>query len=622
MKKHLLLLLGLGMILSTQAQKGHVAVEAKDAAGVEMNEPSYNGTIIGQPPVISSKDAAAIGSTIYDMQTNSTVVRRLDIHDDGTMSAVWTMGFNSDNGYDDRGTGYNYFDGSAWGAIPGARIESERTGWPQLLSVSKDIVIAHGPADGSLLMNQNSAFGADDWTETSITASPIPRLVWPRAAVGGPDGNTIHLIANTYDEYAGMIRTIVYYRSTDGGQTWDITGEVIDGADSTKYNLIRGDQYTIDARGNTIAIGIFSSLGDVQVLKSTDNGDTWTSLTVIDFPDQFEPFNSDEDFFDVDEDGIADSTSKNEGSGAVIIDSEGKVHVAAALWFGHYDGGNYYYPSLSDGIVYWNENMPEGEFSTDFIVAPSMVYLHNNLDTVVKMPDPNGNGEPDWAVDDPSTSFFGDYQLSLSSFPQFAIDEDDNIYMVYSTVMEEYYKDDANPNLQHFRHIYCVGKYANGGWDEPVNLTLETGIDANTENICPMAARNIYNDELHVMWQNDSEPGISVDTDGDGDPPTTNTIIYNSFPRELILPAVGIKNAKKNNTTSSFAYPNPVKDILHLDIKQGADVKIYDVTGRNMLHIKQASSSQTIDMSSYENGTYLIQVADQHGVETQKVLKQ
>ena len=55
-----------------------------------------------------------IGATKYDLQTNSACQNRFYLYPDGSMGGVWTRGM-AEPGYDDRGTGYNYYDGSSVG---------------------------------------------------------------------------------------------------------------------------------------------------------------------------------------------------------------------------------------------------------------------------------------------------------------------------------------------------------------------------------------------------------------------------------------------------------------------------------------------------------------------------
>jgi len=89
-----------------------------------------------------------IGGTWYDLQSNATLGNRFQRWDDGTMAAVWTQGYNSPPGFPDRGTGYNYFDGTTWGSIPtpGQIVEDVRSGWPSVaaLGANGEIVVSHG----------------------------------------------------------------------------------------------------------------------------------------------------------------------------------------------------------------------------------------------------------------------------------------------------------------------------------------------------------------------------------------------------------------------------------------------------------------------------------------------
>ena len=74
--------------------------------------------------------ATLLGQSYYDLQSNSSVARRLYLDDDGSMSAVWIMSpdENAAGNWPERGTGYNHYDGSDWGSAPTVRIEAQRTG--------------------------------------------------------------------------------------------------------------------------------------------------------------------------------------------------------------------------------------------------------------------------------------------------------------------------------------------------------------------------------------------------------------------------------------------------------------------------------------------------------------
>ena len=76
-----------------------------------------------------------IGTSTYDLQSNGSVQNRIVVHSDGTISAGWTMSAEYNTTYSDRGTGYNFFDGTSWGTQPTSRLEASRGGWPSIIAL-------------------------------------------------------------------------------------------------------------------------------------------------------------------------------------------------------------------------------------------------------------------------------------------------------------------------------------------------------------------------------------------------------------------------------------------------------------------------------------------------------
>ena len=96
-----------------------------------------------------------IGTSTYDLQSNASVQNRIIVHDDGTISATWTMSQEYNISYTDRGTGYNFFDGTSWGTQPTNRLESSRGGWPSIIALGNgsEHVITH---NASLFLNNTT----------------------------------------------------------------------------------------------------------------------------------------------------------------------------------------------------------------------------------------------------------------------------------------------------------------------------------------------------------------------------------------------------------------------------------------------------------------------------------
>lgn len=448
-------------------------------------------------PVQRSLTETQIGNSYYDLQTNSSVQRRILNHSNGTISATWTFSNNSD--WSNRGTGYNYFNGSAWGSIPGNTIESERTGWPNPLATSqgKEIIISHSTASSIMRRVQRNTIGSGTWSQDNLTNQNAQ--VWGRSAVGGANGNTIHMVgmtlpvANAGTIFNGMDGAFLYTRSSNGGTSWDIVDYQIPGTDSSYWNGFDGDSYAMDAKDNTVVIVVGGLGRGVQLFKSTDNGVNWSMQDVMVSNVWFEESST---FVDT---TLADRLWTSDGSVAVLIDDNGMSHV----WFGTMfianpditDGNINYYP-YTNGIEYWTEDFP----------GTNSLRLIGELDL-------DGNGQLDL------TNSGGQYRFSgLVSHPQAGIDDDGCLYLSYTMVRE-----DLSNGSQNYRHTYVMKSCDNGcSWSFPIDVT---GSATNNFVECafPSIARHV-DDEIHIVYMADNEPGIAVS--GDMDPSTVNKIIY------------------------------------------------------------------------------------------------
>ena len=117
----------------------------------------------------------------------------------------------------------------------------------------------------------------------------------------------------------------------DAGATWDITDAIIPGLDSEFMFSDGTDAYAIDARGETSTDSRLQQHSDINVYKSTDNGDTWETMTAYDFPlERYRdrPGYTFEDLPPYDPaqpDSLAIFTSDD--SGALLLDQDGMAHV-------------------------------------------------------------------------------------------------------------------------------------------------------------------------------------------------------------------------------------------------------------------------------------------------------
>ena len=474
--------------------------------------PSIN-PYTSQPPVQFTNHETIIGITTYDLQSNSAVQNRIMNNGDGTISAVWTYSESFDIAAADRGTGYNFYDGTNWGPIPTARIEAEKTGWPNIGATAggSEVFICHNIQQGQLTSGIRTTIGSGPWTLANIT--PGNDMVWNRMAIGGANGQTIHHIS-LFDPFGGpypgtgVQSQMLYWRSQDGGQTYDINEAVIPGLDQTNYTAFSGDSYHIAAKGDTVAVVYFGALDPTILAKSTDNGDTWTTTVIYNAFPAGVTYDAGSNnttgavigISDINGDGIPDTTKAgSDGAGWVLLDNDGMVHVfyGAMDYIDETPGDDAwsYFPG-TNGMMYWNENFGDRD----------AVVIGGSIDT-------DGSGVLDIVG-------IAQYFQSLSAFPSAGIAADNCIYVSYSAVMEN-----MDQGSQNYRHVYIVKSCDNGcSWSDPIDVTIGTGFEENV--YCSMA--HDVDANINIVWQRDFEPGIAVN--GDNDAYVTNDIVHAKIP--------------------------------------------------------------------------------------------
>ncbi|MBN3034981.1 MAG: hypothetical protein JW861_05300, partial [Bacteroidales bacterium] len=445
-------------------------------------------------------DEYQIGITWFDLQSNQSLSNRIWYHGDGTIGAVWTMGFQSTN-FPDRGTGYNYYDGTSWSPQPTARIETERTGWPSYAAWGSngELIISHTGATQGLIISRRPSKGSGAW-QTSYLQGPDANnpLVWPRVVTSGVNRDIVHLIvpSGNATTYNGQTAALLYSRSNDGGQTWNILHQVLPGTGNAFYLGFEADECSwAESRSNTIAFVVADSWKDMFVMKSTDNGDTWQKLMVWQHPYPF---------FDWNTTITTDTLWAPDNSADIAIDPSGKVHVMCGLTrVGHFEvGTSYSYWPFSDGIAYWNESMPP-------FTAPNQ---HDALDPIdVLIPDYNLIGWTQDINNNGTIDFLPDIQsyreLGISTMPNITIDDNNNVFVVYSSTTEGY--DNGTYN---YKHIWARGS-ADGGntWGNFYDLNTDL-IHIFDECIYPVMAGST-NDQIHLIYNTDADPGLALDDD-------------------------------------------------------------------------------------------------------------
>lgn len=559
------------------------------------------------------------GLTRWDAQWYGCGSRRIYANPAGEPVATWLFSLQS-SGFSDRGTGYNVRSGGSWPAVT-QRAEAIRTGFPSatILGDGTEIIISHTTAVTPFkLWMARKAPGATTWTEAALPGPTGVSMLWPKIAVGGPDNQTLHVIGitapvggTTFGQvYKGLNGHVLYYRSTDGGLTWDQQDVVIPGLDSSRYAGFGADSYTIDASGNGVAIAVFPNWNDVRVYKSVDNGDSWSDLQVLDFPDAVENYDPQPGFMytvdDVPLDTLApDSLAirTHDGFGAVLIDENQEVHA----WFGRMyvtdadftDTLSSYYPTIN-GLYYWKES-----------------FGANNPQIITGAFDYDGDGQLAIASLTELASYNGS---NLSSFPAVGTDNDGNIYLVYSAI-HELYRTGSAPD-QFYRHLYAM-KSTDGGttWGDALELTDEPYVIPDLapfiECVYPSVPRHI-GDQLWVLYQQDYLPGSNVLNNNH--PSEENSMMWVAVEKDSIAQAlVGTFEAPQADPTFAMRLaPNPATTTARLSLQLAgtapARVEVFDVLGRPVqrLELGTVTGQRAVDLSAAQlaAGTYWVRVTE------------
>ena len=609
MKKQLLLFGIFLLVTSGFAQKKY-ATESWPLVHPQLRAPQIdpNGeNLIPGPFIIGQKERnmTVIGNTYFDTQTNGScnLMNRIYKHPDGKIGATWM--YTGVNGIPDRGTAYNFFDGTSWGSQAPHLGNDSRNGFPCYAPWGPNgEVIAHYEYilnDGAIKILRRENKGTGDWQE-SVLAPPVGNysIVWHSMITSGANHEYLHMLALVYDDpYQGQDDALLYYRSPDGGVTWDINGIIIDGLGVDYFPTISSLKYSwAQPVGNTIAFTYGFNQFDGLIFKSTDNGDTWQKIVAYKSP--FDPYALP---------GISPTFGGGDGTSAIALDSQGKAHVIFGRMMHIYDvettppGGWYFYPN-TEGLIYWNEDMSQldstiiSSYTLDFLAAGgNLIGWVYPPDTTLVRP----TGQPNYGV-------------GLTTGPEIGIDDNDNLFVVYAALAPENFSGDY-----YYRHLYGNSS-PDGGitWNGIRDLNTDVQF-LFSECVYPAVSPSV-DDKVHVVFQEDPTPGT-----GSGE---ENMIDYMDFDKDLFV------GMPRFNQSAGFEvsknYPNPAIHFTHfgLRLKKAADVTVIltNITGQTIKRMdlgtmNSGNNQITMDVSGLAAGIYFYSVqADDQKVTNKMVV--
>jgi hypothetical protein len=562
-------------------------------------------------------EEAQVGLTYYDNQSNASSQQRVCYFDDGTASAVFIFGLANPD-FPDRGTGYNYFDGSAWGEIPAGIIDPMRAGWPAIdvWGETGEVYTAHysGAAYDGLVFGTRVEKGTGDWTYHDFfgPTGGWEGMVWPRLATGGENHSIIHQIALTRPVanggiiYEGLDGALLYSRSSDGAVSWDPQNQLLEPLTSTYYTGIDADAYEIIADGDYVAILYGAPWMGLDLLKSSDNGDTWIHTNIWEHPYPLWVSGTPTDTF-----YCAD------GAHHLAFDQSHMVHVVFGINRAYADAaGSYWFP-LVGGVGYWNESRPTFSAEMDALCPYSdCAYseLIPDYSLIGWEQDVNENGT--WDV----LGEVGLYYLGTSSWPQIVIDDMNRMFVVFAGVTETY-----NNGTQDYHHLWCRTSPNGDWWGTFYDLTSDL-IHIFDECVFPSVAIN-SDDNFYVVYQSDIEPGMAIR--GDLDPYGDNLIRFMKVLKEDVWTGINDNSLSVLDSDVSQNSPNPATGLTTIKVNIRKPAKLYlDVTnlfGQKIIEVNagkvlQGMNEITIDVSNLSEGVYFYTVRAGEASVTRKMV--
>ncbi len=525
---------------------------------------------------VDYKSFVRIGSTYYDLQTNFAMPHRLVLQPSGAVSATWTTANSDAAGFATRGSGYNYRDAAGkWNPSDSSRVENVRTGWANIgiLSNGSVFTIGHDATNGGFYMTKSASATSRPSTTTSILQEPPYKPIWARTA---NDGDVIHLICSYTDSAApgearapkrkGIFAPMVYSRSKDGGVTWDKQHIMLPDYDSTLTNNGGADQYSIDVKGNTVAIVNADLLQGVIAWKSTDGGDNWQRIIVDTF--KYAPWTGKTE--------MLDTPYTNDGTVDVIIDNNSKLHVFFGLGrvFDNdtTDESYSFYPG-TQGMMHWSEATNKTALIASGNQFDRTEDGFNSLEQATYSGLTSGNVPSGLST----VARLG--STSAMRQPASAMDANGNLYCLFSVPIEQ----DISDLGANFRDIGVVYSTDGGAtWSLPQNVTQVLGREDDFASTCRVA-----NGFLHMTWQQDEIAGTNLQNNSGAfgnHPVVLNLINYQAIPvTEILNGNIGMLygvNVEKPNTGEVMVvnqnYPNPFSNATNVLVylTKPGDIKV------------------------------------------------
>lgn len=591
---------------------------------------AVNANVQSQPNMTRSD--GELDYTAYDWQSNAAARAWTITWPDGKVSFAYTC---ASDGYADRGTAIGTYDAVNDEWIPGGgRIEAEKTGFGSIARYGQNgiVVAAHNSATVGIFIieNKDEVPALQGSVVATSYLSEDKEPTWASVMTSGANRDIIHVLATAYSEDASPL---YYYRSQDGGQTWDKDGEAIPFLTS-EYGSDWGSNiaYWMETTDdNRLAFVVSNAWSDCMVIYSDDNGETWERKVFWHHPGINTTM---DDWF-----MYPRWTSAQWG-----VDGE----LCLAFEFNGSTGepgSGSYYPSLG-GVGFWSENLiytGEGYASNGYdptnpkpattgqTFIMDSAYMFNDIyaawprwsdqtwDNPVYfgyVPCLTDDGE--WESWEDAESFniedfslHGSYNSGCSAMPVLCVVPGSNgwdMVTVWCALDEN--NMDGNGNY-YYKLFAAYSGDAGRTWQGMTHLTNDF-LFSYSECVYPQAT--IIGNTLIIAAQMDGETGSYVmGNDGEPDDNYYQGLTYDLT--ELFGASVGVEDYTNNNVHMSI-YPNPAVDQLNVTLSKSADIVVYNIMGQVIRTQEGRIGGNTIDLNGLNAGVYFISA----GSDTQKFI--
>ena len=661
MKKVVLLSLSLALGFSAFAQqrvakdelRSAQAKAKKELAGKEfsMSSAAQFAPLTQKSVVVNRYNDIEVASTMetyYDLQSNQYVANRMYQTPDGSVAITATMSHEPNQTASDRGTGYNFYNGSEWLDLPENRVETFKTGWPSIARWKNtgEILLAHG--NGHMQCFTRDVAGQGEWDYRGALPdypegypySEYP--TWPRVVTCGDNLDIIVAVAvlqHSISSDETDLQTVMW-RSTDA-ENWEVSYGPLHET-GWDHNEFSADDYCMAANGNKVALLYSGCLtNSTWLFQSNDCGLTWETTKVWENPYEGRSFE-----YENGEPWGMEDTLFMPMNGAITIDNNGVTHVALNTFemIHSLDNESGYYSYWAgrpvDGILYWNSTQE----------APIADTYHPEYAGDEHLAGPNPHhaarlwwpipGEPGYVHMVPdSTKWIGfipmyegvtwsndDYYMSgteyiskfygASGHPALSCDPQGNLACAFSS--PNCSRPNPSQDNKYFRSIYVSYRNVDEGyWHQVEDDLTDDFMYSLSEFVFTMGVNNTINDgEFWFGCQMDDQIGFYWGSNATQSEATLNEIVAFKVIPDPAFVSVPENHEAVNPMTTTRVYPNPATDVLNIEVNasQASEmtISVYNIMGQNVMNksvnLNMGMNTPSISTSELNSGIYFVTV--------------